>query len=635
MAQGVQGVLDRAPVADAPAEPAPGAASAAALRRAPWVTRRPVLAGLLPSLALALMVLREAAWRSADGRRHWTLFDDVMISMSYARTLAESGELVWFAGAPRTEGMTNLGWTLVMALLHRVGLSGDAVVLTVVALGLLVVWATALQARTTVALLSGATDPMTRFLSVSAVATCFPLLWWTLRGMEVGLLVLLTLVAVNATLRRVRHEGAGRRDVLLLVGALALGIVIRSDFVVVAGGIAAWLALRRPRRRPLLLVGGVIGVTALTTAAAAVFRLAYYGDPVPNTYYLKLAGFALGTRLDRGVLVTAITVAGYLAAPLVVVALGRDRLGSAGRDGARLVGLLAGLGALYGVAAGGDAWEYFLIPNRYLTPSLVLLLVLAVAVLRAVPVGGDAAVTTRDQARLAGVLVLAVAGPAVVYLTVLAVPRPDLSVVALAPGGTWLGVALPVLALGLVAGVWLLRSEVGRDRLGVVVVGVLALAGAVAAPSLAFGGIDRAADYSVLGEQIALITEPDARVAVVAAGATQYVSHRPAVDLLGKSDERIAKGPPATDDLVLPGHNKYDFAYSIGELQPDLVAQTWRELGPADLLGWGYRPYRLAEGTFGDAAYATCGTDRVMWARSGSSAIRWERLEPVDPTTCS
>jgi hypothetical protein len=475
---------------------------------------------------------------------------------------------------------------------------------------------------------------VTRFLSVSVVATCFPLLWWTLRGMEVGLLVLLTLVAVNATLRHVRGDRAGRRDLLLLVGALALGIVIRSDFVVVAGGIVAWLGLRRPSRRPVCLAAGVVAVTVVTTGAAAAFRLAYYGDPVPNTYYLKLAGFALSARVDRGLLVTAVTVAGYLAAPFVIVTLGRHRLGPSGRDGARLLGLLAGLGALYGVSAGGDAWEYFLIPNRYLTPSLVLLLVLAVAVLRAGPDTGDAVVAAGERRGLAGALVLAACGPAVVYLIVLGAPRADLSLVALAPGGTWLGVALPVLAIGLVAGVWLFRSDVGRDRLGVVVVAVLALAGAVAAPSLAFGGIDRAADYSVLGDQIATITEPDARVAVVAAGATQYVSHRPALDLLGKSDERIAKEPPATDDLVLPGHNKYDFAYSIGELRPDLVAQTWRELAPADLLGWGYRPYRLAEGGFGAAADASCGADRVMWALSGSTAIRWDRLEAVDPTTC-
>ena len=632
MAQGAQGVLDRAPEAAVPLEPPP-ASTGPTPDRPGWVPRRPVLAGLLPSFALALMVLREGAWRSADGRLHWTLFDDVMISMSYARTLAETGELVWFAGAPRTEGMTNLGWTLVMALLHRVGLSGDAVVLTVVALGLLVVWATALQARTTVALLTGAVDPMTRFLSVVAVATCFPLLWWTLRGMEVGLLVLLSLVAVNATLRLARAEGGGRRDGLVLGAALVLGIVIRSDFVVVAGGLVAWLGVRRPCRRPLRLAVGIGAVTVLTTAATIAFRLAYYGDPVPNTYYLKLAGFALGARLDRGLVVTAVTVAGYLAAPLVIVALGRRRLDPVGQDGARLLGLLAGLGALYGVSAGGDAWEYFLIPNRYLTPSLVLLLVLAVAVLRAGP--PTATVTAGERRGLAWVLVLAASGPAVIYLTVLEAPRPDLSVVALAPGGTWLGVAVPVLIVGLVAGLWLRRSEVGRDRLGLVVVAVLTLAGAVAAPSLAFGGIDRAADYSVLGEQIAAITEPDASVAVVAAGATQYVSHRPAVDLLGKSDERIAKAPPATEALVLPGHNKYDFAYSIGTLQPDVVAQPWRELAPADLLGWGYRPYRLAHGTFGEAAYAACGTDRVMWVRPDSSAIRWDRLESVDPSTCS
>ena len=52
-----------------------------------------------------------------DGVRYWWLADDAMISMRYARNLAEGLGLVWNAGE-RVEGYTNLLWTLFMALVH-------------------------------------------------------------------------------------------------------------------------------------------------------------------------------------------------------------------------------------------------------------------------------------------------------------------------------------------------------------------------------------------------------------------------------------------------------------------------------------------------------------------------------------
>jgi len=60
---------------------------------------------------------------------HWffTLFDDAMISMTYARTLADTGELVWFPGADRVQGFTNLLWTLYMSFFHYIGFSGTQV----------------------------------------------------------------------------------------------------------------------------------------------------------------------------------------------------------------------------------------------------------------------------------------------------------------------------------------------------------------------------------------------------------------------------------------------------------------------------------------------------------------------------
>src|ERR1035437_4307958 len=52
-----------------------------------------------------------------NGTRYFCLFDDAMISMRYARNLAEGHGLVWNPGE-RVEGYTNLAWTLFMAGVH-------------------------------------------------------------------------------------------------------------------------------------------------------------------------------------------------------------------------------------------------------------------------------------------------------------------------------------------------------------------------------------------------------------------------------------------------------------------------------------------------------------------------------------
>jgi hypothetical protein len=48
-----------------------------------------------------------------------------------------------------------------------------------------------------------------------------------------------------------------------------------------------------------------------------------------------------------------------------------------------------------------------------------------------------------------------------------------------------------------------------------------------------------------------------------------------------------------------PGHNKWDYAYSIGELHPDVVAQLWaRPEEATPYLEEGYRAVVIDELTF-------------------------------------
>ena len=80
------------------------------------------------------------------------------------------------------------------------------------------------------------------------------------------------------------------------MGAVVLaGVVTRTDFVVVAFAALAWaaVAVRRELGRVALpLLGGA----ALAVVGTVSFRLSYYGDPLPNTYYLKLTGVPVAQR---------------------------------------------------------------------------------------------------------------------------------------------------------------------------------------------------------------------------------------------------------------------------------------------------------------------------------------------------
>jgi hypothetical protein len=70
-------------------------------------------------------------------------------------------------------------------------------------------------------------------------------------------------------------------------------------------------------------------------------------------------------------------------------------------------------------------------------------------------------------------------------------------------------------------------------------------------------------------------TAGDAIVAVHAAGHMPYFSDRIAIDILGKNDSVVAHGKSSA--RFYPGHNKWDYAYSIKRCRPDVLADEWGE----------------------------------------------------------
>ncbi len=223
------------------------------------------------------------------GERYFTLVDDAMISMRYARHLAQGHGLTWNIGEPPVEGFTNLGWTLYLAFLHLFPFPASKISLAV-----MITSATILLANIyTVSKIAEALQPESKYapmLAAIITAFYFPLVFWSLRGMEVGLLVLLVSLAVLFALTQ--------NNPILIGVILALAILVRVDAIISIAVITLYLFAKNKRDAILPIVSII-----LTLLAVFYFQKIYFGDFLPSTYYQKMTGFSTIERIKHGLLV--------------------------------------------------------------------------------------------------------------------------------------------------------------------------------------------------------------------------------------------------------------------------------------------------------------------------------------------
>lgn len=535
---------------------------------------------LLPGGLLMTWVIVSSAG-ALPGIWHFTLFDDAMISMSYGRTLAETGEWVWLPGAPRVQGFTNPLWSLVMAVIHWVGLSGSTAALAVSLISAVTVLGSALVTGRLIRLVSTAQESTIWALAATAtVPLLFPLTFWALRGMEVGLLALCAIVilaSIVAGAREVTFQASVRPFALLAVAAFT-GVLTRADFVVIPIALTIAVLATRSRHqfhnRLKYLIGSGIVVPIAALAGTLIFQSLYWGSALPNTYYLKMTGFDVWTRLERGLLAD-----GKLLPLLTLAVTGLlcvRRLSMERRE--RLTAGLAGVGVLVAVAystwVGGDAWETFKMANRYVA---VVMPLAVVPVFLGAALGAARLHSIRTLSWVAAGAVAATAGLFVGVET--NPPRMNLPVSA--------ACVITLAALVLMAR---LTVRLSREHPRLAAGSLAAITGAllVAATgmpripiSVAVGsGPDAVSDAEMTqrGLWIQEMTSPVAVVASLWAGAPVYYAERNALDLLGKSDEYLARkkpnevADPATWNAdFFPGHNKWDNKYSILDPRPDIV----------------------------------------------------------------
>ncbi|HOD66226.1 MAG TPA: hypothetical protein PKM94_05980 [candidate division Zixibacteria bacterium] len=457
-----------------------------------------------------------------DGTRYFTLLDDAMISMRYAENLIRGYGPVFNAGVAPVEGYTNPLWMLYMALVHLLPVGAAKISLVIQISGLFLGLATLVAVKRLAEALRPH-HPLVPLAAVALTAFYLPLNTYNLQGMEVGLLAFGVTLAMWLAARALQGGGA-LWPLFALLGGLTL---VRIDAAIPAAVLTAGVFWALPARRGEVVRWSALCVGGLLAAQTAL-RYWYYGDLLPNTYYLKMTGYPARLRIAHGweVLVGFLNRQYWLpfAAPLLAVRWLRHR--------AYLLLLAVILAqAAYSVYVGGDVWDWWGGANRFISIAMPLLFValslaLATVAARLRPERkGNGGSLSRPARRL----FVAAAAVCLVLLNMLRGP---------ASLSEWALTSRPLH--------WTDNANMVRRA-----------------------------------NLVRELTSENATIAVTWAGAIPYFSGRPTVDLLGKTDRRLAHGSAAERPPFrrwgefLPGHMKWDYAYSIGVLQPDVIVQLW------------------------------------------------------------
>jgi hypothetical protein len=370
------------------------------------------------------------------------------------------------------------------------------------------------------------------------------------------------------------------------------------DFAVVPLTIAlvAFFAFSREKNKNSLLMFVVVVIGSLLgVATVMVFQFATWGDPLPNTFYLKATGVSLAERVPRGLLASLKLLPILLMVTFMAASLMRRIKWSVASEIALMACLVPYALVAYSVYVGGDAWEDYLFANRYVTPALPL-----VAIAIGLYVALSPAISQKYWRYLAGAFPLAGIGMAITTNDSI----------------QWWVVLLAVLSLLSISIAFLVTADMSQRGKGpnfqkivavcAVLVYLVNVSGIGLGSAIKWGGIQATsadAQMSSWGKELESVTAENAVIAVVWAGAPVYYSNRPAIDLLGKNDRRIAKmDPPPLEpgtwnEKFVPGHNKWDFDWSISTLKPDLIFQYVGLSGEeAKIRELGYVEYCLASG---------------------------------------
>jgi len=452
-----------------------------------------------------------------DGVRYFTLFDDVMIGMRYAQNLAHGYGLGWNVTGLRVEGYTSILWVLYMAFWHLLPIGVAKISLPISISGMIfIIGSLFLVRKIVVDIFDG-----NKYISIGAVlltAWYAPINFWALRGRETSLLGLIVLGITWCVLKSIESK----KFIPFLYILMGVALLLRADFVVLYAAVVIFMVIVESKNRTKNILYSLI-IFLCVAGGQTIFRVCYYGDIFPNTYYLKVTGVPVLFRVMRGASVALKFINNMsvfvFSLPFICVILHR-------KEKKYLFLIYLFLTQLfYSIYVGGDSWEdWGSFANRFLCIVMPLFYILMALMLNAI----------MEQIKMF---------------------RMDNSRTSLA----WKHFVRMIV-------IFLLLFQVhgGFRQKQLFVSDIFSFTGLY---------INHDNRLAQLGMKIKSITTSDAIVAFFSAGNTPYFSERDGIDLFGCNDRVVSHQLVKINayNEFVPGHNKYDFSYSIGEFHPDVV----------------------------------------------------------------
>lgn len=321
-------------------------------------------------LVALCVVLVAIAWRNRF------IQDDAYIVLRYAEHLARGQGLVWNVGE-RVEGYSSFLHTVLMATPYLLNVEPVPVAH---ALGLACFVGSLLATFATARWTFGSRRP--GFLALALLGTNYTFSTFATGGLETSLHVFLICVGMWLVARG-QAIGWPSRQLLLLSVVTGSLMLTRPDSAVPCAlliGVALW----RLRSTSSLRWRSVAALTAPAVAMVGVWlawKVQYYGDLLPNTYYVKVAS---PTSFYDGARYLYLFSLSYGLFPLALLAVPlAPRLRRDPRDALSVsIGLVI-LWCAYILRIGGDFMEFrFLVP---ILPSLMLLIVWTILTIQASP----------------------------------------------------------------------------------------------------------------------------------------------------------------------------------------------------------------------------------------------------------
>jgi len=306
--------------------------------------------------------------------RPWIL-DDAFISFRYAKNLAEGFGLVFNPSDTPVEGYTNFLWIIILSLGHKLGFNivtlsqvlGYLFAIGTILIILFVKWTKKIT-------------PPIQIASALILSSSGAFTVWGASGMETSLFIFLFTLCLLLFVRILERNLSKRRPKSL----------IRLSFLI------ALLALTRPEGYLVFIVFGLLVFTfkvlnkrniatkelvcyllpfLIVVAAQIVFRLVYYNDVLPNTFYNKVGSgsdqYLRGLRYTKDFIVASLPLVFFSAITLLLSSKKRWE------DNPILFASFAVLVpySAYVIFVGGDVMPAY----RFYSPLVPILAILAVS----------------------------------------------------------------------------------------------------------------------------------------------------------------------------------------------------------------------------------------------------------------